>query len=187
MCDGNDRGKVWRSWQSQGVVATDFSSIIHLWLDLGEKDKQFCLSFFLERPGIAVQEESLECLRGLTLPMCLALPQQQCECPDTRQGAHVKQPSTELAAETSAVKFWKTDIFLYLILSFFPALASSSFLTLSSGLTASVLSPVVFGGFHNKHLIIMRMMFLEAGDGKAQTWHCDQPKQQGREWLIEML
>lgn len=67
------------------------------------------------------------------------------------------------------MKFWKTDIFLYLILSFFPALASSSFLTLSSGLTASVLSPVDFGGFHNKHLIIMRMMFLEAGDGKAQT------------------
>lgn len=40
------------------MVATNFSSITHLCLDWGEKDKQICLSSCLERPGIAVQEES---------------------------------------------------------------------------------------------------------------------------------
>lgn len=66
------------------------------------------------------------------------------------------------------VEFWKLDLSLNLILSSFPALASSSFLTPSSRLIVSVLSPVVFGGFYNKHLIITRMMFLEPGDAKAQ-------------------
>lgn len=32
---------VWWRWWSKGMVATNFSSITHLWLDRGEKDKQF--------------------------------------------------------------------------------------------------------------------------------------------------
>lgn len=60
-------------------------------------------------------------------------------------------------------------LFLHLILSAFPALALSSYLTLSSGLIVSGLPPVGFGGFYNKHLIIMRIMFLEAGGAKSQT------------------
>lgn len=61
------------------------------------------------------------------------------------------------------------SLFFHLILSSSPALDSSSFLTPSSKLIVSGLSPVVFEGFYYKHLIIMRMMFLEAGDEKAQT------------------
>lgn len=66
-------------------------------------------------------------------------------------------------------EFWKLGLFLHLSLSSFPALALFSYLTLSSGLIVSGLSTVGFGGFYNKHLFIMRMVFLEAGDAKSQT------------------
>lgn len=167
------------------MVDTNFSIIIHLWLDWGEKDEQFCLSSFLESQALLPRKSLWDVWEAL-----------HCQCPwpchSSTAGALTQgrmhmwnSPALSwLQLRHLNVACGVSEIFLYLILSFFPASASSSFLTLSSGLIASVLSPVAFGGSHKNTWLLWGWCFLRQGMGRLKRdTVTSQSSKAGSDWL----